>query len=255
VYRKEIEFIILVILIITSSCRSMKTHESKSYEGNREINTKRLIKEVAYNNIIRDELTIGKIVINYKQEDERRRLRAYLKYDGSDKIMLSIRTFAGIEAARILIDKDSVKIMDKINKILYNGNNREMEEKYGLNYKLIKLILGDIEEIEYMERKSMCKDGVTKIKSNEIGSRNYYIDCKIGKIIAVHGSTMNDKFMYEGEYSKFNEEEGLLYPKKTKWTINNGEIIMDIAISNVRKRSNMNMIFRVPDNYIRKNIR
>lgn len=56
------------------------------------------------------------------ENDEELNLRGSVRIAKDSAILVSINAFAGIEAARILLTRDSVKILDRINRNYFEGN-------------------------------------------------------------------------------------------------------------------------------------
>ena len=132
---QKLNIVLLVItVIISSSCQNLRIKGSRGEKGAREINSGRFREEMKATNITGQPLSISRITITYENSYERRRLRANARLNGKGDLLVSVRTFAGIEAARILITRDTVKVADRINRICYIGETKELEEKYGVKY-------------------------------------------------------------------------------------------------------------------------
>ena len=77
----------------------------------------------------------------------------------------------------------------------------------------------------------------------------YTIDCNINKIVRVNRKTGFWEDEIEGIFSDFVRENGLLYPGKIHWELNNGETAIDIEMENIRKVENANLIFTIGNDY------
>ncbi|MDT8400502.1 MAG: DUF4292 domain-containing protein [Bacteroidales bacterium] len=214
----------------------------------------KLLGELEDNNILNQPLSVNKILINYENGSEKRRLRANMKTDGMGGILLSIRAFGGIEVARVFIERDSVRMADRINRIYYTGNTEQLAEKYGLKYDYINLFFGDYDRITIKERKIRCENGRVQLNDYYTGME-YLVDCNIKKIVEVNGSAPGDKGRISGYFSDFREEVGLLYPGSISWKLNNGSTILDIKMENLRREQKKDLKFKVESNYKRKNIK
>ena len=249
-YRGKLNIIIIIIVITVSSCRSLRLYETVTESGTVEINAEKLVERVKLNNIIAGPLAINKIIINYEQGGESRRLRANLKYNGSDSILISIRTFAGIEAARVLIEKDTVRISDKINKIYYLGRTEELGKKYGIKFDFIDLFFGDIGNIDKRKGRLRCEEGLVKMQENVPGRTIVYtIDCNINKIKAIEGTIGYEEEKIRGTFDEFRSEDGLLYPGEISWHLNGEETVINIEMQNLKRSGSRNIIFRVGSDY------
>ena len=255
-YRKTINIVIIIIVIALSSCGSIRLSDKGRGSGDFEVNSERLLGRVRTNNILETPLAINKITVTYMEGGERRRLRANLKYNGVDSMLISIRTFAGIEAARVLIAKDTVQISDKINKILYKGLTEQISNKYGINFDFIELIFGDINEIDVKSKRIKCENGITKIYKTETEKNiEYTIDCNINKLIEVVGNLGEENEIVRGRFDSFREENGLLYPGSINWKMEEKEIEIQLELQNLKKSGKTYIVFRTGRGYKEKILR
>ncbi len=214
------------------------------------VRSERFFREVRSNNLTDGPVSVSRIIVRYRSGEDSRRLRANLKYDGKDKMLISIRTFAGIEAARILMDGDSVKINDRINKIYYRGTGKEMAAKYGFSIGDIGLLLGDIGEIDQPQGRIACINGqmtITDVRNDT--EMEYIFDCDNHKLMAVKGRTGSSYDLLNGVFKEFNTASGLKYPAELKWSIEDRDIEIELEMDNVKRLDNMNFIFNEDRNY------
>lgn len=250
-YRRRIRIIgVSIIVAVLSSCSSIKLADTEGRKNTFEVNTEKLLERVKSNNIIKEALAINKIAIEYKEKGKRRRFRANLKYNGTDSMLISIRTFAGIEAARVLIKEDSIKIMDRINKIMYIGETDKIVAKYGVNQEFIDLFFGDIIKIEVEKRRLQCKDGIVEISEYEREKTvDYYIDCDINKIVKVEGHWGVVNQNVKGTFSNFRNDSGFMYPGNITWILDQQGIELEIKMENLVKSENTNILFSTGKGY------
>lgn len=254
-YRKEINIITVILLVITvSSCSKWRISGSKGAPGAVEMSSVKFLAELERNNITSKAVSVNRIVINYENESERRRLRANMKTDGRGNILLSIRTFGGLEAARILIGKDTVKIADRINRVYYTGNTERLAEKYGLRYDFINLFFGDYEKKAIRKKRISCENGRVKLNVDE-SDIEYLVDCTIKKIVEISGSSDSGEEKFNGYFDDFRKENGFLYPGNIIWKINKGRTTLNIKMESVKSNENRELIFNVGSNYERRNIK
>lgn len=255
-YRKVIVIILGLIIIAGTACSSLRIGSSDSREESYSVNSRKLVDDVIEKNIVTGPVAINKIIIKYRQGQESRRLKAYLRYNGKDSILLSVRTIAGIEAARALIGKDSIWVLDKINKVVYTANNEQIGEKYGVSYDMIKILFGDLEEMEVTERRMRCSNGITMIRDeDENGINEYIIDCNMLKMLEIKSYKRDGKQLYYGKFSDFVDENGVIYPERLEWSLDEENIQLEITISNIRRRDRISLNFEVPGYYDRGKIR
>jgi hypothetical protein len=247
--RQKLNIIIVVILlVISSSCQSLRIKGGRGDSRTGEINAGRFIAEMKSTNISAQAVSINRIVINYENDFERRRLRANARLDGKGNVLVSIRTFAGIEAARILITKDTVKVADRINRICYVGNTTVLASKYGFEYNFINLLFGDFVETNVTERRIACRDGKTEISDFGRGIR-YRIDCSLFKIVEAVGNISEEGNQIRGEFTEFEVENGLIYPSKIIWNLGIDNTIIEMGMQNISRSDNDELRFNVGDSY------
>lgn len=133
-------------------------------------------------NLTNNNFFIERADIEISTQDGIQNVIATVKYELSGVYLISIRSKTGIEAARILITKDSVLVNDRINRELLYGSTDILSDKYGVEYSLIQLIFGDIVVGgTVFLNNSDCIKGFEKITENVSGKRvQYLLDCKTG---------------------------------------------------------------------------
>lgn len=253
--RRKINIILIFLIIASVSCRSLRVTETDRREEDYMVRSENFLREVSGNNLTSGPVSINRIIIRYKSGGQSRRLRANLKYDGSDKMLISIRTFAGIEAARILAEGDSVKINDRINRIYYRGTKEELSIKYGVSLDDIGLLLGDIKEIGGQKGRLACSDGqVTIIDRTEGAEMEYIIDCSNHKLMLVSGRTGPGNNAVTGLFQNFTANDGIKYPSEIKWNITDRDTEIELELDNVMRKENMSFVFREEKSYTVKGI-
>ncbi|MBS0009992.1 MAG: DUF4292 domain-containing protein [Bacteroidales bacterium] len=247
---------VLCLLAMMTSCRALREKAGERMMGRELISSEKLLTDLASNNIMNEAVTINRIIINYRHEGEKRRIRANVKYNGRDSILLSLRTFAGIEAARILIDDNMIHIMDRINKIYYNGSVEKVGDRYGISFAYVKMLFGDITDLVIRDRRIRCQNGIVDIRHISAEENLVYsIDCANSKILAVEGTVARGNNMIKGTFSDFKNENDLLYPGHVEWYINDYETELKMEISNVKRTMDPRLVFSVGREYTVRNIR
>ena len=87
-----------------------------------------------------------------------------VKFQMPDKFLISIKSKAGIEVARIFLTGDSIFINDRFNKKLYYGSTSYLKSKYGYYNIIIASILGDYVNDQKLDRSKInCIEWKVKI--------------------------------------------------------------------------------------------
>lgn len=171
--------------------------------------------EIVGNNITGHNFFIQKASINIENKGEEKKLLGTLKFNKDGTYLFSIRNIAGMEAARILITKDTVLVNDRINSRLFYGSSKMLAGKYGISFVMIPLIFGDYVDFHpALEKTLLCENGTGIIEYQENERKiSYEIDCTKGKIIntVIKESSGNDGIRIV--MKKFISSEKLKYPK------------------------------------------
>jgi hypothetical protein len=135
---------------------------------------------------------------------------ASVKFEFPSNYLISIRSKSGIEAARILITKDTILVNDRLNQILYMAKPDYLLKKYGVDFNLFPILFGDI--VNYSSEpseESLCEKGLRSLSTGVKGRKvDYLIDCDKKKVISagiyrssdMQGIVFNYKSFIRGDY-------------------------------------------------------
>lgn len=176
----------------------------------------KLIESINNQNITNNNFFIQKAELEFTTQDGTEKLLATIKFINPDQYLISIRSRAGIEIARIYFSGDTILINDRINRKQYFGSSEYLTGKYGIPESVLPVILGDfIADNLSGNSTEKCLDGKLDINSIVNGIRiKYIIDCKKGKsILAITENSLNITKI-EIRYSDFLKNRDVLYPGK-----------------------------------------
>jgi hypothetical protein len=174
-----------------------------------------ILKGTKKQNITNSGFFIKKAEIEILTKNGREKYLASIKFEKTERYLVSVKGRTGIEGARIYISNDSILVNDRINKKLYSGNTIYLEKKFGLNAGFLPLIFGDV----ILDKK--CEDNDAKC----VGSKNitecylrgvilkYEIDCSRRKVMAVSQIDNFNNNVNRLKFSKFFSVGGSLIPK------------------------------------------
>ena len=164
---------------------------------------------------------------------------------------------AALGAARILIDDDSIKYYNKIEKNFFITDFSYLNDKIGIktNFEILQnLLLGIV--VEKFSPSSLIK----KTKDTYIFKENQFIlDSKAVEstlTISPYNFTIikqtfsTDENLFEVIYDDYIKLEDQLLPKKIRF-INNGVENFNLEIKSISSLDKINIPFRVPKNYKR----
>lgn len=209
---QKIIYITLVAFFI-SACSVSKKAIIEEGLNLKEITTDILEK----NNITGADFNISRAEVEISENGNRSLVIASMKYMAEGRYLVSIRSRAGIELARIYISNDTVLANDRINRKLYTGSTEYLQKKYGISFNLIPLLFGDIVKGEENENYSAvkCRMSYAEISEN-FGKNNilYKVDCQNGKVINTIIKNESGAGEINIEFNNFNKNNGFIYPSE-----------------------------------------
>lgn len=204
--------LILFILLLSTGCSVLKSRKNDNSEVSEDIITEKLLEKIKKQNISERGFFIQKAEINIITENEKQNLIGTIKFQIPDKYLISLKSKAGIEVARIFISRDTILINERINKKEYYGSSNYLRRKFGITAYILPVIFGDyISDTLSDSNLTNCSDGKSSLIRIIGGIKvNYVIDCKKGKSIKAfsENSSGNDKI--EINYSSFIKNIDLL---------------------------------------------
>ncbi|MFN8241976.1 MAG: DUF4292 domain-containing protein [Bacteroidales bacterium] len=170
-------------LLLLASCATTK----KTSGGTEELNIHKrdsLLGKTLLKNVSFDGYFIEKGRISSSGQEGRISLFFNMKCQAKGVYMISLRSFAGLEAFRVYIDKDTVLVNDRLNQVLLKGDPVDFEKITGLPFELLNIITGDFFPGKSLDEKSNgCRNGVTKYSGYLRGLLlDYEIDCNKSKV-------------------------------------------------------------------------
>jgi hypothetical protein len=135
--------LILLIVIISWGCNS-RLYLSKNSPDSVANTPENIVSNIFKNNLSQESFFIEKGDLIYKTDNSSGRYIFTLKYQKPDTFLVSIKSLAGFEGARIFMTKDTILVNDRIRKRVLYGKPERFENISGFPYYCIYLIFGDI---------------------------------------------------------------------------------------------------------------
>jgi len=194
----------VIIFILLAGCSTIKFGVKNSSIPDNVIVTGSILQRVEKQNITRESFFIQKLEISLDAIDEDRKFFGSVKFVSPDKYLISLRSIAGIEVARIFMSDDTVLVNDRINRTLYYGSSHDFEKKYGITSDIIPIILGDyVSSKREEDANEQCIDGMLSVNRRMKGVIvKYLIDCKKAKAIQTFTENSNGDRI-EIKYNEF----------------------------------------------------
>jgi len=247
---QKVIFIVLIGFFMIS-CSVSKNRAGKSIVIDE---TKR--HEIGYNEVKRGNLTgnafiIQRAEIEITDKNQNQKFFAVIRYAPPDTFLISVRTIAGIEAARIFVTDDTILINDRMNRILFYGTQDAGRKKYGFSSRIFPVLFGDIIVRDNAETHSYnCIDGMADIESFADGYKlNYTISCTRVKTISLAVTGNYESRPVIIKYFDFEKIKNFIYPGKVSIShiANLGQV--DIRFSKVEIPWIGDIVFIPGNNY------
>jgi hypothetical protein len=240
------------VLLLVSGCNS----KFSKFGSKRD---KLNLNNLEYNNISL------KSRIKYKDENRDLKATANIRIKRDSIIWFSLSPGLGIEAARGVVTKDSIVVLDKIHKEYQVLRISEMSEKFHFNFDLNlieSILIGNL--IWPIENNDEIKkeDGYFKVKKTEgdLSILNYIgaSSMKLEKLGAVSDSSANGLNIQYSEFQEINDKDvpsEILMQINYKSKRNRASKTSKVYIKHSRitlDKENMNFSFHIPSKYVEK---
>ncbi len=253
-------YLVLISLVVTS-CKTLK--------GNKNKNTKILTIGQVYDSVSKfqyDYKTLeAKCNIKFKNNLKIMNLKGTLRIQKDDIIWISLSPGLGIEAVRLKCTKDSVFLLDKINKTVTKGKYDFITKlwKIDVDYNSLQSILTNaffIYPTVADEKLDFSKEFILKNDSNQIVAYRK-TDFSVENLLKLNNSDflissylINDVPNLRSlkiDYEKGGFETANRFPSHVKISsLNSGKnILLDLNYTRVNLDKSLSFSFRVPSTY------
>lgn len=195
--------LILGIIIFSTGCSVQRSGGIKRSEPVIKDTAGSLTDVLKEQNITNESFIIEKAEIEVTGQDGTERMLANVKFSNSKEFLISIRSRAGIEAARIYISSDTILINDRINRKFIHTSSVYIDTKYGVSKDLMPLLFGDyIGKVMNNQDMEDCNNGMLNTDCLVNGLRiRYTVDCDVGK---ANFAVKEDSFTNQGIEFKYD---------------------------------------------------
>ena len=246
------KIILLLSIFSLSSCSLLYNTSKDNNESSRKFTPKKSIR-IANNNLNSIEYIQAKAKVSFRDNKKMKSNTVTFRISSGEKLWIN----AALGAARILIDNDSIKYYNKIEKNFFVTDFSYVNDKIGLkaNFEILEnLLLGML--IEKFSPSSLFQ----KSKDSYIFKENQFIlnskDVESTVTISPYNFTIikqtfsTDENLFEVIYDDYIKVENQNFPTKIRF-INNGLENFNVEIKSISSLDKINVPFRVPKNYKR----
>jgi len=214
---------------------------------------------------------MGKFSAEYKNQKKSNSFNGQIRIKKDSVIWLSLTPGLGIEALRLIITQDSVKMINKINNTFYLGDyeavNRFLSTNIDFNILQAYLLGNDLDFYEEGKFRATIDKDCYKlstadrmklkkyVRNSEENVRafiqNIWLDSGTFKITEADVKEISsEKIKLEANYSDFENIEGQLFPKALNVTIwANNTIKVKASFSKITVDVPMQFPFKIPTGY------
>jgi len=258
----------LISLLFTYSCKNIERAKRSSLEGKK---TEYLLQQL-YANTFQFETLSSKASIEINQTNKKTSFKANIRLQKDSAIWISVTPLLGIEMARVLITRDTVKVINRLEKSYFIGDYSYINKRFNVDVEfelLQSILLGNVIAFEEDEKLKFAVDrekyylgNLKKRKAKKADDKPERIEKEKEEIISIWVNQNNYKienFLYSdltadrfilGEYRDHFEVENQLFPKNLKFEFQTKDpSIVKIEYSRVSLNDPLKFSFNISSKY------
>jgi hypothetical protein len=261
---------LLVLNFILTSCKHQQKIAGSKTKCDVDFKSAKWLTEKLKSNEFRFNTFDAKLNVEATIDSSSNSFTASLRIKKDSIIWLSISKL-GIEAARVLITKDSVRFMDRINTQYFKGDFAYITRlmNFQVDYEILQALLvgnsvsfyddderlkGGVSDCQYLLgtiRKRKLRKVIEKGKELKDPSQNIYLSPDNFKILRILFYDFDLNRSFEAGYSQFAPiDSAQLFPSKMNFNIKaQKNIKIDIQYLRQKMNDNITFSFKIPANY------
>jgi hypothetical protein len=246
------KIILLLSIFSLSSCSFLYNTSNDNNESSRKLTPKKSIR-IANNNFNGIDFIQAKAKVSFRDNNKIKSNTITMRISSDEKIWIN----ASLGAARILIDNDSVKYYNKIEKNYFVSDINYINEKIGFesNFEILQnLVLGILIHkfdpssfYQKTEKSYIYKDDSFNLNSKVIQST---VSISPFNSRVLKHSFKDQNNFFEVSYDDYTIVDEQILPTKIRFS-NNGLESLYIEIKSISSLEKINIPFRIPKNYKR----
>ena len=246
------KIILLLSIFSLSSCSFLYNTSKDNNESSRKFTPKKSIR-IANNNFNSIDYIQAKAKVSFRDNNKIKSNTITMRISSDEKIWIN----ASLGAARILIDNDSVKYYNKIEKNYFVSDINYINEKIGFesNFDILQnLVLGILIHkfdpsslYQKTENSYIYKDDKFNLNSKVIQST---VSISPFNSRVLKHSFKDQNNFFEVSYDDYTIVDEQILPTKIRFS-NNGLESLYIEIKSISSLEKINIPFRIPKNYKR----
>lgn len=250
---RKIAYIFISVVFLLTGCSVARKSSVLGENRKPSVNGVNTIENVIKKNLSYNSFLISKANISVNEEGFSGKFIASIKFKAPDSLLIAAKSKLGIEVGRLLLTKDTLFIIDRINKKLITGNPQALKRKFGLNRSVFFMILGDL-VVDKTDAKRLMKCSNGSFSSDFVlgeQSINYQIDCKKNKITRAYLEGGIQSGNIEIKFNDIEETDNCSFPRSVVLLDDLSMLKVEIGIEKVDTGWNGKIEFN-PDNGYKK---
>lgn len=258
--------LLLLSVLLFFSCKTKKEITLKRPTGNK--NPYHLIKELKKNEVDFKWLSL-KASVESIIDDKKKSFKASIRIRKDSIIWISVSPLFGIELARVLISKDSIKLINRLSTNYFSGNFNYINEMFhtDINFEMLQaLLMGNsigLEDVEKPKssagkgyyllssfRKRKLKKAIEKTGKTDELVYSHWLEPENYKITRLSIYNFKTNRSLSATFDEYKEVGKQLFPYKIRLDINTDQQIQfSIDYSKVSFDKPLKLPFRIPEKY------
>ncbi len=257
--------LVCILIVLTSGCRTLKPVVKEV-----EISGKELYDNIVKNSPEFDTYSAGRVSVQVKEGDDIVSFRANVRIRRDSAFLASISAFAGIEIARIVLTRDSVKVLDRVNNNYFKGNYKQASRFYPyiLPYEVFEFIFTG-SPVAFMDEdwpefspdvSYIFKEEKISISAGDIQlENNIYLGGKRKLRFAFDHNYLANRIEISGEgdmygridFRRYGNYDGVFLPEEIElyFISHNVPLVADITIGRIETGKSVSFPFSVPSRF------
>lgn len=239
---------IIFVTLIMAGCSSARISQSANEPDKR--SGVESLEDIMSLNLTNNNFQIQKASLEIVTESGTEKLMASMKYRMPGTYLISLRSTAGIEAARFYITNDTILVNDRINRKLFHASPLYLEEKYGVSTAYLPVIIGDLVGNMNNSEKIECINGeYSLVEKTGRDNIEFTVSCRNGKVSEVITGNIYSGNRIIVEFSRLRSAGNLNYPGDIYIRHTGGKESVRLIIERINSINDEEIVFIPGRNY------
>jgi len=247
--KKEVIAFSVLFLILTVSCSVLKKSTKNSVPGTRYSEEYRILDLTRNNNFVKSGFLIKNAKVKIESNGYSGSINLLAKVNSYGDFMAIGKGPVGIEIFRIYGVNDSIWVIDRINRKIYEGKTSKVCEKYGMPADFWKILMGDLPENTILdtEKSSGSLDFINCVCNDSVYDRDIKISKRDLKVTDLNVYSYELKEDVNFRFDNFHSKNEIIFPGKVSVSSGNPVFHVEINIDNITCQVQDSIKKKLPD--------